>query len=612
MPLGKDFDTITTIKNERKEDFEAEEENRKEEKEDFGFYIGQDKQWDSTVLAKLRNEKRPVLTLNLVKGKVDVVDGYQRGHKQEMKFFPVEESDQKRADILNQLKKREDAKNQIEYEEAEMFLKGAIGGRGMIMFNLSYGSEPIYGDIQIREEDPRSILFDHNAIRYDKTDAEHVFRSPWMTKKKAKQLWPDKKSDIESTISEYYDDEAGKVEREVRGDAYKYPGQAFYQKDKSLVRVDEYWYKDYDEIEILINKDKREVLRTEDIGKRKMSGLRKEGYILRPIVKTNIRVKTILGNVQLDDEPSPWTRGLLSKNFPIIPFYAYRIVLDGKEYIQGIVRALKDPQREKNRGTSQYRDIIGRVAHSGYKYEEGALSPEMEGALKERGGEPGFLTKTQPGYFDKFIRTEPPLIDQAILILDDRADRNMDKISGIVGFPSEKIESNVALLTKERQIFTSLIRLFDNLKRTRLLLARYFIDAIQQVYTYHKVLRVIGTDGKPELLEINAPVVDMEGNVIDVLNDVTIGEFDVIATEVPASPTYRLAVAESLIKAMQVFPSPAILKLFFKFMDLPSTEREEILRDLEGMEQQQGQPGAPEGLGGEATRMANLLKKQGT
>jgi len=55
-------------------------------KKDYSFYTGK-KQWDDDVLAKLDKEKRPHLTLNIIKPKIDMLSGYQRQSRYDYKLI---------------------------------------------------------------------------------------------------------------------------------------------------------------------------------------------------------------------------------------------------------------------------------------------------------------------------------------------------------------------------------------------------------------------------------------------------------------------------------------------------------------------------------------------
>jgi Phage P22-like portal protein len=96
---------------------------------------------------------------------------------------------------------------------------------------------------------------------------------------------------------------------------------------------------------------------------------------------------------------------------------------------------------------------------------------------------------------------------------------------------------------------------------------------IPKIYDRERVLRIIGDDGKPELLTINQYGEDEEG-VTRVLNDVTIGEYDVVMETGPGYNSKRQEAAESMMAVIAADPSlmPQIGDLVFRNMDFPGAE----------------------------------------
>ena len=68
--------------------FDATREARARSLEDFNFSLGGENQWDKQDIDKLRKEKRPIVTINLVSGIVNFIAGYQREREQDYRAFP--------------------------------------------------------------------------------------------------------------------------------------------------------------------------------------------------------------------------------------------------------------------------------------------------------------------------------------------------------------------------------------------------------------------------------------------------------------------------------------------------------------------------------------------
>lgn len=65
--------------------------------------------------------------------------------------------------------------------------------------------------------------------------------------------------------------------------------------------------------------------------------------------------------------------------------------------MQGITRAVKDPQREKNKSKSQNLHILNTQANSGWVCDDDALSPEGFKDLENVGSKPGLVVRKRPG-----------------------------------------------------------------------------------------------------------------------------------------------------------------------------------------------------------------------
>ena len=83
--------------------------------------------------------ERAALTINEIEPKIDLLSGYQRQNRTDFKFMPVEEGDQRVADILNVVVKNITDQCQYPHEETLVFEDMAIRGRGC--FNIYVSNE---------------------------------------------------------------------------------------------------------------------------------------------------------------------------------------------------------------------------------------------------------------------------------------------------------------------------------------------------------------------------------------------------------------------------------------------------------------------------------------
>jgi len=563
--------------------------------EAYKFYIGGEFQWDEKDLKTLKEELRATFSINIIKSKVDMIVGYMVNNRFELKYVPVEGTDQVIADVFNQLAKLILVKADNEYYDRELFKHGLICGKAYKVLSINYDNDPLYGELEISVESPWSICVDPSSLRYDESDAEYAFRSVWLPKEKVKKLWPRAKIDQMLQSFGYEDKESIHTKEPEKYETVKYP---FYDSASDKLRIDEYWYKEYDEYTLYVDTSKYEIVDTSNMSPSEIKSLSKQPHIrkVRRLVP-RVRVKTICGNIELDDKPTPFTKGELTRRFPFIPFCAYRLRWSDEEYIYGLVRNLQDPQREKNKRRTQLIDIISHTPFASLIWEQGALTAETKRKMQEKGLYPGLPIEISRGKWGRFQVVNPPAFPQGILMMEEISTKDMDLIS-IPEMPSQKVEAGIALLTKERQVLTGVADIFDNFRLTQKIFGRCLIGIIQQLFDYEKTIRVIAPNGAEQLITINKklyktdeegiPLIDRQGNfIIDKIeNDISIAKLDLIVSEVSVSPSYRLAIADTLSKLVQTFPLPGLLKAFLYYLDLPSDVRNIIEQETQLQAQQ--------------------------
>lgn len=167
----------------------------------------------------------------------------------------------------------------------------------------------------------------------------------------------------------------------------------------------------------------------------------------------------------------------------------------------------------------------------------------------------------------------------------DRASGLVDETTGIndamAGGQGREV-SGIAIQTKQFAAQQGLAVPLDNLGRTRALLASRALELIQGFYDEPRIVRITETDsnGKEQTqpLYLNYPAND--GTV---LNDLTLGEYDVVITEVPLQVTFEnsqfLQLIEMLDKGIRIPPQ-------FVVRHSNLADKTEILEAME----QQGQP----------------------
>ena len=142
--------------------------------------------------------------------------------------------------------------------------------------------------------------------------------------------------------------------------------------------------------------------------------------------------------------------------------------------------------------------------------------------------------------------------------------------------PSQMPTGNIsgkALNGQQQQIDLTNFDYYDNLTRSLCHVGKIILDLIPKIYSQERVMRIIGDDGKPELTTINQKTVGQDG-VEMVLNDVTIGEYDVVMETGPGYNTKRQEAVDSMMSLLAADPNlmNQAGDLIFRNMDFPGAD----------------------------------------
>ena len=175
------------------------------------------------------------------------------------------------------------------------------------------------------------------------------------------------------------------------------------------------------------------------------------------------------------------------------------------------------------------------------------------------------------------IRQTPEQPPAAIMAAAQSITQDLQAVVGIFD-PNQLPQGNIsgkALQGQQGQIDMTNFHYYDNLTRSIAHTGRIILDLIPKIYSAERVMRIIGDDGKPELVTINQKTGQQDENGIEqVLNNVTIGEYDVVMETGPGYNTKRQEAVDSMMTLLAA--DPALMQqagdLIFRNMDFPGAE----------------------------------------
>jgi hypothetical protein len=543
---------------------------RRKAREDCGFYTGKD-QWSQADKSSLEAKGKPAITVNRIKPLMNVLSGYQRLNRYDIDFLPRTNDDMNLANVRKGVTKYVMDASDYDNEESDVFLDGALTGVGWFEVGYRFDYTTLDGDAFIRRVAPFDIYPDAESRDKYYRDMRYIIRARWVEKSELKNIYPDKADEIEAQNDIYDKEESDTGDREL-----------WYQATTHKVRLCECWYKK--SVKKLLF-----VLRDGSVTEKVEPEMLQAGLVVKrmEVPSEEVRVISFFDNVVLEDMKSPYEHGEL----PFVPFMAYYLGED--DIPAGVVRDLKDPQREINKRRSQAMHILNTQSNSGWIAEEGALSPEQESNLKNSASTPGALIKVGSGSLTggRMQRIEPQQAPMNVMQASQEAGAELTQISGInealMGTDISNTASGRAIELKQKQAITHIATLFDNLryakKRIVFLLwgKRNAKGVIPQYYTDQKTYRIVGIGGKPDFITVNQQQSAVDPQTMQIvqttLNDLSQGEFDIVIADTPATATQRTTQFYTLVDASSKLGIPGDL-IFDILLDLSDVAQKEEIK----------------------------------
>jgi hypothetical protein len=253
----------------------------------------------------------------------------------------------------------------------------------------------------------------------------------------------------------------------------------------------------------------------------------KFGFQVVPKLVHRIRWIVVADDIVLHDEWSPY------KHFTVIPYFPY--FRHGKTI--GLVENLLGPQELLNKVSSQELHVVNTTANSGYKVKTGTLVNLSIEELEQRGAETGIVLEVNGDPDKDIVKIQPNTIPSGLERISYKSEEHIKTISGVSdsmqGMDREDVAAK-AIQAKRQAGSTNLVKPLDSLARTDFLLARNVVDLVQGFYTERRILTITKdkVTGETEDFVIND--ISPEGMVI---NDLTLGEYDIVISNVPQRET---------------------------------------------------------------------------
>lgn len=594
-------------------------------REDEGYYIGGELQWSKDgnfdSLHRLRAAKRTTASVNHVMSTVDILVGFERQNRFDLRATPQGTEDQESARILTWVLRFVQEQAEVQEYESQAFEDGLIRGMSVIDVKSKFTGEGLDGEIEIEVLTPgEDWLCDPYFKRYDLSDARFTLKFRWVYLDEVIAQYPEHEDTIKAQVSmldSMFQTMATNVSTDGgRGDAYggvAAPNvdrlreeELFFDPRDRRVLVVEAWYRDYQvEYHVVAKSGAYHQVVPSRVAGLEMVKADPEGLALVTRRVKRIREALVLPatHVCLYDKPSRYTND--QEHYPHVLYLAKR----KRDYIFGLVRNMKDPQLLENTRISQLIDMIRRWANIRPLVPKGSV--EDERGLEEHWSTSAIFfdpKKGQPGWY---VPQGLEAIARGLLDVATQFKLNLREITGIntdlLGLRSDDA-SGIAIARRQAQGQIIATIFFDNFKRTRKLVGQRLARRLQEVFTTEQILRLIDPDtGEPVEVRLN-PVEAQEMQPEDyrewlesvqaqrrngagrpyVLRSVKALKFDIIIAESPTTPSARATQLASLMEIIRLDPRmlPALIDKVITLADV--SDRPEIMRRIRALQIQAG------------------------
>ena len=525
--------------------------NRSEALQDIRFAAGD--QWPVEIQNSRNLEARPCLTINKIDAYVRQVTNQQRMQRPRIKVHPVNNlADYKIAQVLEGITRHIEVNSNADTAYDTAFDYAVRMGWGYWRINTKYVSEDSFDqEIYIDAIDnPFTVYFDPNSVRPDGSDAERCLVTTLLSKTIFKEMYPDA------------DDGANFTHRSTGDNAASWV-------TKEDIRIAEYFYVTREKAKLYLLSDGSSGFADSDRFLERVAAAGLTVVDTRESFRRAVKWCKMTALEILEEKT--WD----GKYIPIVPCYGAQVIVDDKRKKYGLVRFAKDPQRMYNFWRTSMTESIALAPKAKWLLAEGQdEGHENEWALANIKSSPVLRYKQkdiegQPAPVPVRLQPEAPPAG----IMDAASAINMDlqMVLGILDpnqLPSGNI-SGKALQGQQSQTDLSNFHFYDNLTRSIKHTGKILLDLIPKIYDTQRVMRIIGSDGQPDMTTINEQTA-----VGEVLNDVTVGEYDVVMDTGPGFQSKRQQAVEAMMPLLtgnkELFDLAG--DLVFRNMDFPGAD----------------------------------------
>ena len=498
----------------------------------YNWLAGQ--QYTREEISWYESQRRPTNVFNLLFPHVNTVMGDFLENDNRERVFPKGQADPGIASSLEDILDHIYFKNDYKSVEAETLLAALVKmGFRYVRFSTE---QDISGSIVLSNTDEFEIMFDSRSKNYYLDDAAYLIRTRWLTVDDILHLWPEHRRDLKQILidkkdSAYWDGMQEDIQAMMEH-------HDFQMEHEGKYRILEFHEIEYQQTQVAYNPVTRDrVIYDYDNNPQKAERFIRANPQYR-IVDSHEKIKTITSVIPgLAYHLTEKKADIQDGEFDYQPLFAYHY---GKKSIEnfGIFKNSFDPQREFNDWHNRTADIINKQSNTTVGFKPSSLlNPRAAENYNSMTG--GVIKFKDAADIDKdYKRYDPPTFPQGTDVMQREAMDIIPKILGItpnqMGFSETKQEPAQLFGMRVRQATKALAVIYNNLSRTKKRGSDKILRMVQYYYDDYHVFRVLVKENMTQKeVFVNMKYGDR------IINDITIGEYEVIMDDIERNPTAR-------------------------------------------------------------------------
>lgn len=550
--------------------------------EDDKFVAGE--QWPEEVRKDREEDRRPILTYNLIPSFTRQITNRVRENRSQVKVVPVESDrgksptianltgtkDYSMADVYSGIIRNVEHVSRSE-QAYDTSLKHAVdhGFGYFYLMNEWSKLDPFVQELVIhRVKNSYTVYLDPDAQEADYRDAQDAFMFENIKKTTFESKYPD----------------ASHTEFAQTGMGASYDG--WYDTDS--LRLAQYFWIDYKDDEVLLlNNGKLVHLSTvEDV----LAKLKQEqgifvqvdngGNEMRKEVKRPVCMwQKMTARDVLEEAELPFSA------IPIFPVLGEEIIVDGRTRYESAIRHAKDPQKSYNYWRTAAAETVALAPRAPWVGTEAQFAGHEDLYEEANVRNLPYLTYNFKEGVSPPARSFPSQVAAAELQNATADGVDMQTIIGLhdASLGKEGNEkSGKAIIERKAQGATSTYQFPDNLSRAQEQCGRLMVEAIPKLYDTRRIARIRLPDDTDDFVELNQAI-EEDGKTV-LIHDIGYGKYDVTMETGPNYSTQRAEAADLQMQLLKVLgPERAsnIVHLIVKNLGVPgSDEVATVLRKM--------------------------------